>query len=190
MNMPKINSHNKNVGGTQINGNNNNILLGNPNIDAVFPTETETYSLLQIVNNSNLPEANIFALNDPDKMEHKLKYNDAYIYKDYSEDYIEGLLRIGKAMEDFENSEAIVLKLRQLFLKNAARNNMKNIVPKNGDDILDKIHFELRKTILSDERYDKHMYTIEKLDNFIIALLLYGIFKCKILVNPLEDNSN
>lgn len=91
----------------------------------------------------------------------------------YSEDFN----KIGEVIRDFNDSSSIVKKLIKVFVDGFDNEN-------NGDENLKVLEKRVIKIIKSDERYE--MQYDEKLEEFVISFILYGIYKCKILRNPNE----
>ncbi|MGR8827514.1 hypothetical protein N2E09_07840 [Leuconostoc citreum] len=178
------NSKNINNGSVQINGDGDNTIIAlNP---GVVLTETEVYDLLLIVDDMNIKPSVEYSLTDPAELNEKLFYNNAPIYIDYFEEYSVHLVPIEEVMDNLPNSARIVQKLRKLFLKEAKRNEFRKKIVGNGDEQLDAISEKLRLLIKSDTRFLKKSFSEEGLDQFIMALLAYGVYKCKVLLNPNE----
>lgn len=174
-----LNSRNMNCGsGIQINGDKNNINLLKDNI-----TKTEIYSLLEIVMGLDIQPEDKYSLISPTEMNEKLVYNKAFVHKDNFEDDFYGIELVSSAISDFENSEYIILKLKRLFNKYAKRNSSGKKITGDGDRQLDNIEEELESLIKKDPRYN---VTQEKLEQFLTSLIAYGVFKCNILINPIN----
>ena len=60
----------------------------------------------------------------------------------------------------------------------------KNLRVGDGDSQLDSIKSSLCDMIVADSRFDASKHPIEKIEQFCIALIAYGISKCKILETP------
>lgn len=87
-------------------------------------------------------------------------------------------------MKDYPDSEDIVKKLRDMFLKVADFDERGNPCVGNGDVQLDNIKESLFETIISDSKFDPDKYPTEKIEQFCIGLIAYGVSKCKILESP------
>lgn len=177
------NSNNINYGsGTQINGDKNYINFTKENI-----TETEIYSLLEIVMGLDIQPEDDYSLISPTEMNEKLVYNKAFTHKDDFEDDFDRIELLASIISDFENSEFIILKLKRLFNKYAKRDLCGKKITGNGDKQLSNIEEELESLIKKDVRFNT---TQEKLEQFLTSLIAYGVSKCNILINPIEKGNN
>ena len=102
------------------------------------------------------------------------------IIDNHTDDY----MRVDDVMKEYPNSEDVVKKLRDMFLDVAIVDGEGNPCVGDGDTQLDQIKARLIDTIITDSRFDANQYPIETIEEFCIALIAYGVSKCKILVNP------
>lgn len=174
-------------------GNSNVQALGNNNVigsTIIFQASTAAlthsfiHDLLDIV--YSLPESpdDSYSLQGPAPMRDKLKFNNAYRYMRIIDNHAEDFARVDEVMKDYPNSEDIVKKLRDLFLSVAVVDEEGNPCVGDGDAQLDKIKQQLIVTITTDSQFDAAAHPLEKIEQFCIALIAYGVSKCKILETP------
>ena len=154
-------------------------------------SKTIIYDLLKKIESADISLNTSYSLELPSPVSKKLIYNNAMSYKMIFNDYSSMLNDFSQVIEGFENSEAIVLKVNHIFLKNADYTSKGTIkVSLDGDKQLDKVKEELASIIKSDYRCQENYYD-EQIEAFIYTLMLYCVEKCKILINPNEmSNQN
>lgn len=125
-----------------------------------------------------------YSLELPSGINEKLKFNNAHRYAEISEEYSDDYAQLDDVMKDFPGGTKIVKMLHYMFIKVAALNPDGTIAPCNGDDQLDTMREELISKIKNDYRFNEEPPCDEDIDQFVIALMVYGISKCKVLVTP------
>lgn len=169
---------------TQIIGNNN---LFNPTILAPTPpllTHSFIHELLDVVYSLPSSRDDTYALQQPAQMRVKMKFNHAVRYMAIVENHVDDYVRLDEVMKDYPNSEHIVKKLRDMFITVEARDEDGYPIVGDGDAQLDCIKHELFNLIINDSKFDAEIYPREIIEQFCIALIAYGISKCKILETP------
>lgn len=176
---------------TQICGDRNNIysLTNVYNFpDNTHPLSKSTiYELLRAFMNSQDAPVSDYSLQIPAEMNEKLLFNEAPIHADVYENHSDDFACISVVIDDFPDSEKIVCKLRDIFLRYVPRAGAQRL-HENGDKCLDCIEREVQDVIQKDKDFNPQSYPIEELERFSIALVAYGVSKCKVLENP-NDNA-
>lgn len=169
---------------TQVNGNGNTIAENLIVLGRRPLTHSLIHELLDIVYSQPLPRSAEYSLRDPVQIQNKLLFNKAQKYisiiSNHSDDYVQ----VDLMMKDYPNSEDIVKRLRDMFLDVADFDEDGALCVGNGNDQLDSIKSNLFNTIVEDAHYDADRHTTEQIERFCIALIAYGISKCKILETP------
>lgn len=173
-------------------GDNNTQIVGNNNfINSTFvmtPQKTLTHSfiheLLDVVYSLPSSEDDSYSLQAPAQIRKKLRFNNAPRYMSVIDNHVDDFVRVDEVMKEYPNSEDIVKKLRDMFLKVAEFDEEGDLCVGNGDSQLDGIGAELFDIIVSDSKFDASEYPAEKIEQFCIALIAYGVSKCKVLKAP------
>lgn len=176
-------------GNVQLSGNNNTVLTVLSSASKVL-SKTRIYELLEIVVDSDIPKSKNYSLKPPVYIESKLIFNRAPKYINKFRNHADEYNRLSEVIKDFPNSEDIVKKLNDLFLDTAAFSAEGVVLVGDGDDQLDAINEKLKQAITSDQRFVLRNYTEEDVEQFCIALMEYGVSKCKILIDSGIDASN
>lgn len=177
--MIKKNSNNK------VSGTGNTQHNGDTIINIGYPlSQTVMYSLLEIVRDSVVNPEDDYSLSDPKEFSDKLVYNNAPRYKEIFMEYADSFGRLEEVIEEFENSEQIVKKIRRLYLEVADYNEHHEMIVGNGDIQLKNIEQTLIQIIKCDKRFWESNMTDEVIEEFVLSLLSYTVFKCKVLVVP------
>ena len=142
-----------------------------------------THELLRVFLCSQNDAESEYSLQIPAEMNKKLLFNEAPVHVDIYENHSEDFACISEVIIDFPNSQIIVSKLRDIFLKYAPRDGVLRL-HENGDECLDCVEHEVRDIIQRDKDFDPQLCPIEELERFSIALVAYGVSKCKVLENP------
>lgn len=150
-------------------------------------THSFIHDLLDVV--YSLPESpdDTYSLQTPAPMHDKLKFNNAHRYLRIIDNHAEDYARVDEVMKDYANSEDIVKKLRDMFLAVAVIDVEDNPCVGDGDAQLDQIKEQLATIITSDAQFDATAHPLEKIEQFCIALIAYGVSKCKILETPVRN---
>lgn len=146
-------------------------------------SKSTTYELLRAFLNSQGTAESDYSLQLPAEMNEKLLFNEAPIHADIYENHSDDLACISEVIIDFPDSEKIVRKLRDIFLRYVPRAGAQRL-HENGDKCLDCIEREVRDVIQKDKDFSSQPCSIEELERFSIALVAYGVSKCKVLENP------
>lgn len=181
------------LGGNHVTGEKNVLISGSDNNTSInvfssippILTKSQVYKLLELV---------ISALNDTDsqpqvslempaQITEKLLHNSAHAYIDIFEMQIEYFNIIDESSQSMVASELIIKQLQRLYFRQAERDAQGKILTGNGDLQLDNVKNELFEIIIQDPDYVPDI-TREQVEDFIEALMLYGVWKCKILENP------
>lgn len=171
-------------------GNCNFQIVGDNNITnfigarQVSLTHSLIYELLGFIYSAPSPTNDDYSLKDTAEMHDKLRYNNAQRYISIIDNHADDYARLCDVIKDYPNSEDIVKKLRDLFLKVAKIGDDGELVVADGDLQLDQIMEKLISLIIADAHYDAEVYPIEKVEQFCIALVAYGVSVCKILLRP------
>lgn len=147
-------------------------------------THSLIHELLDIVYSLPSPVDDSYSLQDPAQIRTKLRFNNALRYMSVIDNHVDDYARIDEVMKDYPNSEDIVKRLRDMFLKVAVFDEKGNPCVGNGDAQLDSIKTDLYNTIVNDSKFDADKHPVEKIEQFCIALIAYGVSKCKILETP------
>ncbi|WP_270219108.1 hypothetical protein [Lactococcus garvieae] len=177
----------KGSGNTSQNGNNNTNSVFNYNFHSGSQTlnPSKLFALLQIVQKSKIESNTDFSLELPEELYSKLNFNKAPKYSNIFIDSLEDYNNLDVIIKnEFTNSQRIIQKIRRLFFNHCSFDINCNPIPDNGDEILDGIFKDLKAEIAGDLEFVKSQISIEELEQFVIALLQYGVVECKILVNP------
>jgi len=150
-------------------------------------TKSCIYDLLQIIISKKASGNDSFSLVPPAEMNRKLVFNNAPRYMKKFENHSDDYARLDEVMKEFPDSEDIVKKLRDMFFDVADIGHDGILYVGNGDAHLDRMADGLQSLIKNDVNYDINTTSIEVIEQFCVALLAYGVSKCKILVNPAED---
>ena len=142
------------------------------------------HDLLDIVYSLPSSGDDSYSLQDPAQIRAKLRFNNAIRYMSIIDNHVDDYVRVDEVMKDYPNSEDIVKKLRDMFLKVADFDDEGNLCVGDGDAQLDSIKDGLYNTIINDAKFDADRHPIEKIEQFCIALIAYGVSKCKILETP------
>ncbi len=168
----------------QIVGDNNNSITNFIDIGQVSLTHSLIYELLGFIYSAPSPVNDDYSFKDPAEMHDKLRYNNARRYISIIDNHSDDYARLCDVIKDYANSEDIVKKLRDMFLRVAGVDDNGELIVADGDSQLDQIEERLVGIIVSDARYDAEMYPIEKVEQFCIALMAYGVSVCKVLLRP------
>lgn len=152
-------------------------------------SKSKMYELLGSFMRSQVSESEDYSLKLPAEMNRKLRFNNASIHIEIFETYSEDYACLSEVIADFPGSELIVRKLREIFIRHAPRDNSKNRVIDDGDECLNHIEAEVKEIIISDKDFNATEYLREEVERFSIALVAYGVSKCKILENP-DDHAS
>ena len=173
-------------GNVQIVGNNN--CVNNAIAESYCPplTHSVIHDLLNIV--YEMPSSNDggYSLARPAQMHDKLRFNKAARYRLIIDNHADDYARVDEVMKGYPDSETIVKKLRDMLLEVAEMDADGNLCVGNGDEQLGAIKTLLFNTIVADSSYDTSSFSREQIEQFCIALVAYGVSKCKILKSP-ED---
>ena len=147
-------------------------------------THSLIHDLLDIVYSLPSSADNSYSLQEPAQIRAKLRFNNANRYVSIIDNHVDDYVRVDEVMKDYPNSEDIVKKLRDMFLKVADLDDEGNPCVGNGDAQLDRIKDDLYNTIINDSKFNVDAHPAEKIEQFCIALIAYGVSKCKILESP------
>lgn len=179
--MVKSSTGNKIKGDNSVQNNGSGLIINHSTVSIDFSekelSKSLIFDLLQIFNESSVDGSESFSLIDPADLFVKLEANDASRHKNYALNYSDDFNKFDDVIKDFTDSSSIIKKLVKLFIDNSKDD-------KTGDDNLQTLSENVIRVIKHDERY-KTQYD-EKLDEFVEAFILYGVYKCKILKNPNE----
>lgn len=168
----------------QVNGNGNTI-VGKLTVSGQRPlTHSLIHELLNIVCSQPLPRSADYSLRNPVQIHEKLRFNNAQKYISIIDNHSDDYAQVDLMMKDYPNSEDIVKRLRDMFLDVADFDEDGALCVGNGNDQLDSIKSNLVETIVVDPHFDADRHTTEQIEQFCIALIAYGISKCKILETP------
>lgn len=169
----------------QVNGSNNKTTVNQFNSTSRPLTKSQIYNLLELVisafDESNMGDNS--PLEIPALITEKLHHNSAFAYIDIFKLNIEYFNIIDTSSQSMVASHLIVKQLSRIYLRNAERDKNGRILATNGDQQLDQIKSEIFEIITHDPEFDSFI-TREQVEDFIDALMLYGVWKCKILENP------
>ncbi|WP_315572908.1 hypothetical protein [Lancefieldella rimae] len=169
----------------QVNGD-HNIFVDNLIVPGQRPlTHSLIHELLDIVYLQPLPRSMGYSLQDPVQMHEKLHFNNAEKYISIIDNHSDDYAQVDLVMKDYPNSEEIVKRLRDMFI-DVVDEFDENGSPcvGNGNGQLDSIKSNLADTIVTDSHFNADSHTAEQIEQFCIALIAYGISKCKILETP------
>ena len=176
-------------GNVQLSGNNNTVLTVLSSSSGAL-SKTRIYELLEIVVDSDIPKSKNYSLKPPAYIESKLVFNRAPKYINKFRNHADEYNRLSEVIKEFPNSEDIVKKLNDLFLDTADFTVEGIAIIGDGDSQLDAIGEKLKHAITSDRRFGLRDYTEEDVEQFCIALMEYGVSKCKILIDLDIDASD
>lgn len=182
--MPGSRQSIKGTDNTQIIGDNN---IVNPTMVMPLPQtlpHSLVHDLLDIVYSLPSSGDDSYSLQDPAQIRAKLRFNNAIRYMSIIDNHVDDYVRVDEVMKDYPNSEDIVKKLRDMFLKVADFDDEGNPCVGDGDAQLDSIKDGLYNTTINDAKFDANKHPVEKIEQFCIALIAYGVSKCKILETP------
>lgn len=148
-------------------------------------THSLIHELLNIVYSQPLPRSSDYSLRDPVQIHEKLRFNNAEKYISIIDNHSDDYAQVDLVMKDYPNSEDIVKRLRDMFIDVVDEfDENGNPCVGNGNGQLDSIKSNLADTIVTDSHFDAESHTAEQIEQFCIALIAYGISKCKILETP------
>lgn len=186
---------NKRVGDNSIAmnlGDNSNVFMGG-DFKSLSPTPSEIFDLLTIFESSKIELEDGKNGKNPADLNAKLTFNGANVSRNLFEDYGDTWQLIDYTLsEQFTDSEIIDRKLKRMFLRN--ERYMSHMAQKTdeqfleGDFVLDEMQSQILDILKSDSRIAKIDITQEKLEEFVIGLLMRGVALCKVLVNPNDIN--
>lgn len=176
-----------------IKGTDNNQVIGNNNLInsaiLLFPSRPLSHSLihelLDIVYSLPSSQDDSYSLTDPAQINAKLRFNNALRYISLIENHFDDYVRVDEVINEYPDSEDIIKKLRDMFLEVASFDDQGNPCVGEGDTQLDKIKDRLCNIIKNDVNFDPIKHPDEKIEQFCIALIAYGVSKCKILEKPI-----
>lgn len=176
----------------EISGDNNVVQNGNGNIYIDFsrkrPTPTEIYRLLEVFVQLDIQVDDDYELKSPAELNTKLKYNHAVKHMLLFEDYADVYTSVDIVLSSsFQDSEKVDLKLKRLYLQNDKVLALDNgeILVENGDAVLTDLTESLLTSIKNDPSiYEGTDITEEKMELFVVGLLMRGISMCKVLQPP------
>ncbi|MHC3982240.1 hypothetical protein WDV13_00860 [Weissella cibaria] len=183
--MAKINN--------EVSGNRNIVVNGDKNTVIGFggemPTPTEIYRLLDAFVRLDISTDEEYELKSPAELNEKLIFNRAVKHISLFEDYADVYTSIDKVLSsEFQESEDVDLKLKRLYLQNdkVSVSVDGNIVVENGDLVLADLNDSLISSIKGDPNLNTGTFEIsqEKIEVFVIGLLMRGISMCKVLQTP------
>lgn len=143
------------------------------------------FELLKCVRDFDFPEGDI-SLKYPANFSEKLKFNNCRKYISIFDDSVGKYIVVDKILKKGEliKSEKIVKNIMSIFRNKADLDDEGNPVIGDGDDYLDKMFEELKGRITRDPRYLESKIDDVDVEDFINALLQYGVMECQILLNP------
>lgn len=147
-------------------------------------THSLIHELLDIVYSQPLPKSVDYSLQGPVQIHEKLRFNNAQKYISIIDNHSDDYAQVDSVMKDYPNSEDIVKRLRDMFLDVANFDEDGAPCVGNGNEQLDSIKSNLVEIIVADAHFDADRHTAEQIEQFCIALIAYGISKCKILETP------
>lgn len=167
----------------QVHGDGN---LVNPTVILQRPTLTHSFihELLDFVYSLPPSQDDSYSLTRPVQIREKLRFNNVRRYMAIIDNHVDDYVRVDEVMKDYPNSEDIVKKLRDMFLGVASFDDEGTPCVGDGDAQLERIKDNLYKTIVNDSNFNADNYPAEKIEQFCIALIAYGVSKCKILKSP------
>ena len=163
---------------TQIIGNGNYVNSSLVLLQHRALTHSLIHDLLDIVYALPSSTDDSYSLKSPAQIHAKLRFNNARRYVSTIDNHVD------EVMKDYPNSEDIVKKLRDMFLRVADFDDEGSLRVGDGDAQLDRIKDDLYNTIVNDSKFDADKHPVEKVEQFCIALIAYGVSKCKILETP------
>lgn len=180
----------KGDGNIQVDGN-GNIVASTIVLPSVHRPLTHSliHDLLGLFNALPVPLEGDYPLRPPVQMNDKLRFNGAVKYTQIIDSNFVDYARVDEVMKTFPDSERIVRKLRTMFL-NVASYDEDGLCVGDGDSKLDAIKEGLIETIIYDSKFKAEDYTVELIEQFCIALIAYGVSKCKILEAPVHHASS
>ncbi|WP_130851161.1 hypothetical protein [Lactiplantibacillus mudanjiangensis] len=160
------------------------IITNQFDVDPSRLTKTEMFDMLKSFMNSDLADSIELINTNPAEFNRKLVYNHVIKYRYKFQVVVNDQFRVGQIIEeDLTNSEPIVKKLSLMFYDVAIYED-DQITTGNGDKQLEEIQKKLEEVITCDPRIIESDITSEKITTFALALMAYGVMKCKVLLNP------
>ena len=172
-------------GNIQVSGNNNCVVKNYYSMSGSVLTHSFIHDLLDIVYSLPPSDDDSYSLRQPARMHSKLEFNRAQRYMEIIDNHADDYARVDEVMKDYPNSEDIVKKLRDMFIDAKHKPGENGLPAASGDQQLDEIKSELFSLIVTDSKFDADAYCLEKIEQFCVALIAYGISKCKILETPM-----
>lgn len=120
----------------------------------------------------------------PAEVKEKLNHNKANKYISVFRHQIREFELIQEASQNIANSEDILKQISRCYAKVADFDDDGSPLIGDGTAQLDQIGEQLEQIIISDEKFDSTSVTYEEIQNFIEALLMFGVWKCVALVKP------
>lgn len=148
-------------------------------------TRNKMYALLKIVYNSQKSLEGQFDLDIPASIEKKLKYNNVEKYQELFSMYSIYLEDFSKVLANsFFNSQRVIITVKQFFIKYGILKIKDKEIIGDGDKQLEIIFQQLKDYIVQDSHFDENHFSNEDVEDFVYVLMLYCVWKCKLLNNP------
>lgn len=175
-----------------IKGDNNILINGDNNVVNTITidghrvlTKTQIYDILVLFTESYPSGPAGVNTSDPAPITEKLVFNRAHKYNILLRGQILNYESLNLILESVPKSELIVDSLHWIYLNSVEIDQTNgDIIVEGGDDKLDVIRETITQRILNHKGRDVDSYSLEQIEAFVLALMLYGIWKCKILANP------
>lgn len=171
----------------QIQGDHNTVVEGDLFLSqkgAGSLTKSEIHRLLRLVQGDAPASRGKGRLAVPAEMKQKLLFNDApkYIhkFKNHSVTY----QRLQEVARGFASNEDIVEMLADFYYDVVEYGPEGDVIVGDGDSRLDAVKEHLHDLLTHDASFDANEFSEEKLNQFLVALLQYGVSLCRVLENP------
>lgn len=153
-------------------------------------TKSKIFELLKVLRDTLVEEGPEYLLADPGETDQKLKHNRAGKYIRRFHRSSPTLAAFNGVMKDFPDSEAIVSAIQDLYEDVADINESGELAVGDGERHLDEVRSQLIDRVINSAGYNPDDYHLEDIEQFVGLLMLYGVWKCKLLVNPLDEESS
>ncbi|PYI65755.1 hypothetical protein CVV68_17075 [Arthrobacter livingstonensis] len=171
-------------GNIQINGSNNTILGLAYEKSKLTQSKVHQLLLMVIAALDEGGHGHDLTMEFPVGVRQKLQYNNATKYISIFQHQLIHFSTIDEVAQEIPRSEDILKQLYRMYANTATYDVDGQPLVGDGSTQLDKISEELVNLVINDLNYNPDVVTYEDIKNFVESLMMYGVWKCKVLLKP------